>query len=572
MKYTGAQILLECLIKEGVNTIFGYPGGANLPIYDALSQYPQIHHVLGRHEQGLTHMADGFSRAGGGVGVAMATSGPGATNMVTGIATAMMDSSPIVCITGQVASHLIGYDAFQETDITGITLPITKHNYLVTNVHDIASTVREAFYIARTGRPGPVLVDIAKDAQQAAIEWSYDDTPVAMTGYRPDLSPLPADLQHAVEMIQNAKRPVILAGRGVLMSNAMDEVRAFAEKTQTPVALTLLGLGGFPANHPLALGMMGMHGESWTNHAIQEADLLLAFGMRFDDRVTGTIKTYAPHAHKIHIDIDLSEVNKNVKVDVALIGDLRETLEKLTPHVCDCNHEEWIKHIQEMKEDVRPHDVQNLPDIGKLFAAHVINDLWRYTQGDALVVTDVGQHQMWTAQYYWMNQPHKFITSGGLGTMGFGLPAAIGAKMARPNENVWVICGDGGFQMTNSELSTAAQENVKVNVAVINNGYLGMVRQWQEFFYERRYNHTPMRSPDFVKIAEAHGLVGLRVTSRSEVESAIRKAEETEGTVVVDFRVEQEDSVYPMVPAGAALDAMIRRPQPTVPEMEFDDI
>ncbi len=294
--------------------------------------------------------------------------------------------------------------------------------------------------------------------------------------------------------------------------------------------------------------------------------------MRFDDRVTGTIKTYAPQARKIHIDIDLSEVNKNVKVDVALIGDLRETLEKITPHVGECNHEEWLQHIQGMKADVRPRDVQNLPDIGKLFAAHVINDLWRYTQGDALVVTDVGQHQMWTAQYYWMNQPHKFITSGGLGTMGYGLPAAIGAKMARPDENVWVICGDGGFQMTNCELSTAAQENVKVNVAVINNGYLGMVRQWQEFFYERRYNHTPMRSPDFVKIAEAHGLVGLRVTSRGEVEGAIRKAEETEGTVVIDFRVEQEDSVYPMVPAGAALDAMIRRPQPSVPEMEFDDI
>jgi acetolactate synthase I/II/III large subunit len=571
MKRTGAQILLESLEREGTKVIFGYPGGANLPIYDALSQF-SVHHVLGRHEQGLTHMADGYARAGGGVGVAMATSGPGATNMVTGIATAMMDSSPIVCITGQVASYYIGFDAFQETDITGITLPITKHNYLITDVRDIAHTVREAFYIARTGRPGPVLVDISKDAQQAAIDWEYDDSPIVLSGYRPDLRPLPADLQRAMELIQNAKRPVILAGRGVLQSNAMDQVRAFAEKTQTPVAQTLLGLGGLPASHPLCLGMMGMHGESWTNRAIQEADLLLAFGMRFDDRVTGNTKTYATEARKIHIDIDPSEINKNVKVDVALIGDLRETLEQLQPHVCDCDHSEWLQYITKMKEEVRPRDVQNLPDVGKLFAAHVINDLWRYTQGDALVVTDVGQHQMWTAQYYWMEKPHKFITSGGLGTMGFGLPAAIGAKMARPNENVWVIAGDGGFQMTNCELATAAQENVKVNVAIINNGYLGMVRQWQEFFYERRYNGTPMRSPDFVKIAEAHGLTGLRVTDRKDVEGAIRKAEETEGTVVVDFRVESEDSVYPMVPSGAALDAMIRRPQQTVPEMEFDEI
>jgi acetolactate synthase I/II/III large subunit len=493
--------------------------------------------------------------------------------MVTGIATAMMDSSPIVCITGQVASHYIGFDAFQETDITGITLPITKHNYLVTDVRDMAHTVREAFYVARTGRPGPVLIDVAKDAQQASIEWAYDDTPIRLAGYRPNLNPGSAELQRAVELINKAKRPVILAGRGVLMSNAMQQLREFAEKTQTPVAMTLLGLGGFPAHHPLSLGMMGMHGESWTNRAIQEADLLLAFGMRFDDRVTGNLKNYAPHARKIHIEIDPSEINKNVKVDAALIGDLRETLEQLAPHLesCTCDHEEWISHIQSMKEEVRPVDVQNLPDVGKLFAAHVINDLWRYTNGDALLVTDVGQHQMWAAQYYWLENPHKLITSGGLGTMGFALPAAIGAKFARPKENVWVVVGDGGFQMTNAELSTAAQEGVKVNVAIINNGYLGMVRQWQEFFYDRRYNGTPMRSPDFVKLTEAHGLCGMRVTRRSEVETAIRKAEETEGTVVIDFRVESEDSVYPMVPTGAALDAMIRRPQ-AAPDMEFDEI
>ena len=571
MKTTGAQILLDCLVREGVKVVFGYPGGANLPIYDALTQFP-LHHVLGRHEQGLTHMADGYARAGGGVGVAMATSGPGATNMVTGIATAMMDSVPMVCITGQVASYYLGYDAFQETDITGITLPITKHNYLITDVRDINHVVREAFYIARTGRPGPVLIDITKDAQQASIDWTYDNSPVQLSGYRPDMRPLPSELQRAVEMVQAAKRPVILAGRGVLLSNAMREVREFAERTQTPVAMTLLGLGTFPASHPLALGMMGMHGESWTNKAIQEADLLLAFGMRFDDRVTGNLKTYAPNAKKIHIEIDPSEINKNVKVDAALVGDLRETLEQMMPYVaaCSCDHEEWLASIGQMKDEVRPRDIQNLPDVGKLYAAHVINDLWRCTGGNATLVTDVGQHQMWAAQYYWMDQPNKLITSGGLGTMGFGLPAAIGAKFARPDENVWVVAGDGGFQMTNAELSTAAQEGIKVNVAVINNGYLGMVRQWQEFFYERRYNGTPMRSPDFVKLTEAHGLCGIRVERREDVERAIRTAEETEGTVVVDFRVEAEDSVYPMVPSGAALDAMIRRP--ATPQLEFDEI
>ena len=571
MKATGAQILLECLVREGVKVVFGYPGGANLPIYDALTQFP-LHHVLGRHEQGLTHMADGFARAGGGVGVAMATSGPGATNMVTGIATAMMDSVPMVCITGQVASYYLGYDAFQETDITGITLPVTKHNYLITDVREINHVVREAFYIARTGRPGPVLIDITKDAQQASMEWSYDSSPVQLSGYRPDMRPLPSELQRAVEMVQAAKRPVILAGRGVLLSNAMQQVRAFAEQTQTPVAMTLLGLGAFPASHPLSLGMMGMHGESWTNHAIQEADLLLAFGMRFDDRVTGNLKNYAPNAKKIHIEIDPSEINKNVKVDAALVGDLRETLEQMMPYMasCACDHEEWVARIQQMKDEVRPRDIQNLPDVGKLYAAHVINDLWRCTGGNATLVTDVGQHQMWAAQYYWMEQPNKLITSGGLGTMGFGLPAAIGAKFARPDENVWVVAGDGGFQMTNAELSTAAQEGIKVNVAVINNGYLGMVRQWQEFFYERRYNGTPMRSPDFVKLTEAHGLCGIRVDRREDVERAIRTAEETEGTVVIDFRVEAEDSVYPMVPAGAALDAMIRRP--ATPQLEFDEI
>jgi len=563
MKLTGAQVIWECLVREGVKTVFGYPGGANLPLYDAMLDYP-VHHVLVRHEQGAAHAADGYARAGGGVGVALATSGPGATNLVTGIATAYMDSSPIVCITGQVASKFIGYDAFQETDITGITLPITKHNYLVTEGRDLTGVLREAFYIARSGRPGPVLVDIAKDAQQASIDWEYDDRPIRLPGYRLDVHPLSKSLQQAVEMIQSASRPVILAGQGVLLSGAMNELREFAEKERVPVAMTLLGIGGFPSGHPLNLGMMGMHGEAWVNQAIQQADLLLAMGMRFDDRVTGNLKTYAPDAKKIHFEIDPSEVGKNVKVDLALVGDVRESLTQLLPHLQPGDHSEWIDYIQEMRGDSTVRDILNLPDNGHLYAAHVVNDLWRLTHGEALVVSDVGQNQMWTAQYYKHDQPYTQITSGGLGTMGFALPAAIGARFARPEAEVWAIAGDGGFQMTQAELATAAQEDIKVNIAILNNGYLGMVRQWQEFFYERRYAATPMKSPDFVKIAEAHGLTGLRVTERSEVEAAVRQAQDTPGTVLIDFRVEQEDSVFPMVPAGADLHNMIRRPLPEV--------
>jgi len=565
MKRTGAQIVWECLEKEGVEVVFGYPGGANLPIYDAMRGYPSIHHVLPRHEQGGAHMADGYARASGRVGVAMATSGPGATNLITGIATAQMDSIPMVFITGQVTSKLIGYDAFQETDVTGITLPITKHNYLVTRASDIMPALREAFYIARSGRPGPVLVDIAKDAQQATIDdWEFDDSPIRLKGYRPDRRPAPASIQKALDLIHNAKRPLILAGHGVLISGAMDELRAFAEKANVPVAVTLLGIGGLPATHRLNLGMMGMHGEAWVNNAIQGADLLLAFGMRFDDRVTGNLKSYASNARKIHIDIDPAEINKNVKVDVGLVGDLKTILSQILPSVETRERAEWEEHIAKMKGDSAVHDIQNLPDNGHLYAAHVINDLWHYTNGEALVTTDVGQHQMWSAQYYHVDRPNRWITSGGLGTMGFGLPSAIGAKIACPNDEVWTIVGDGGFQMTMSELCTAAQEGVKVNVAIINNGFLGMVRQWQEFFYDKNYAATPMKSPDFVKIAEAHGLTGLRVTERSQVEGAIRQAQKTEGTVVIDFRVEQEDSVFPMVPTGADLHEMIRRPSPLV--------
>jgi acetolactate synthase I/II/III large subunit len=561
MKKSGAQILWECMVREGVDTIFGFPGGAVLPIYDVLDDYP-IHHVLVRHEQGAAHMADGYARATGKVGVALATSGPGATNLITGIATAFMDSVPMVCITGQVPSWFIGYDAFQETDVTGVTLPITKHNYLVTSVEDINATVREAFYLARSGRPGPVLIDITKDAQMNEIDWEYDESPIKMSGYRPDFSPVEGDLKQAAEMIVQAERPLILAGAGVLQSGAMKELIGFAETTQTPISSTLLGLGGVPASHPLFLGMMGMHGESWVNHAIQEADLLLAMGMRFDDRVTGNMATYAPDAKKIHFDIDPSEINKNVKVDLALISDLKNTLNQLQPYLSKTDHTPWLEIISGQREESAKRDILNWPDTGKLHAAHVLHDLWKFTEGKDLLVTDVGQHQMWAAQYYKHEKPNTLITSGGLGTMGFALPAAIGAKAGCPDAEVWVIAGDGGFQMTQAELSTAAQEGLKVNIAIINNGYLGMVRQWQDLFYGKKYTATPMLSPDFMKLAEAHSLTGIRVTKRSEIEDAIRKAQADPGTVIIEFQVEEEDNVYPMVSAGADLHEMIRRPHP----------
>ena len=561
---TGAGILWECIEREGVSHVFGYPGGAILPAYDAL-KHSKIHHVLVRHEQGATHMADGYARASGKVGVAVATSGPGATNMVTGIATAMLDSSPIVCITGQVGSKLIGSDAFQETDITGVTLPVTKHNYLVTHANEVARTIREAFYVAKSGRPGPVLVDITKDAQQTSCDFDWDAAKPQLPGYRPDLSPEQKEYEQALELIHNSKRPVILAGHGIVISGAMREVRDFAERAGIPVAMTLLGIGAFPAAHPLNLGMMGMHGEAWVNHTIQEADLLLAFGMRFDDRVTGNLKTYAPNARKIHIEIDPAEINKNVKVDVPLVGDLREVLHELLPHVETIDRSEWLDYIDKLKGDSAVRDIQNLPDRGHLYAAHVINDLWRETRdAETIVVTDVGQHQMWEAQYYKHEKERSLITSGGLGTMGFALPAAIGAKVARPEAEVWVVVGDGGFQMTLCELATIVQEKLKVNIAIINNGFLGMVRQWQEFFYERNYQATPLLNPDFAKLGEAYGIRSLTVTERSQVVPAVREAREHDGPVLMNFKVEQEDTVYPMVAAGASLHDMIRRPSKIV--------
>jgi acetolactate synthase-1/2/3 large subunit len=533
-----------------------------MPAYDAMLEYP-IRHVLVRHEQGAAHMADGYARASGKVGVAIATSGPGATNLVTGIATAMLDSIPIVCITGQVRSDRIGTDAFQEADITGITLPITKHNYLVTRADDIGPTLREAFFVARSGRSGPVLVDITKDAQEGScIHQVPDEAPRSLPGYRPREKARRDEIEQAVALIDAAERPVILAGHGVISANASEVLRELAERTDTPVACTLLGLGGFPATHRLSMGMMGMHGEEWVNQAILEADLLIAFGMRFDERVTGDVATFAPQAKKIHCELDLAEINKVVKVDVALVGDAKDAMVSLVPLVKQREHAAWLWRIASLKGDASVRDIVQLPDTGQLFAAHVIHDLWRITKGAALIVTDVGQHQMWEAQYYKHDTPRSLLTSGGLGTMGFALPAAIGARFAVPDKEIWVIAGDGGFQMTSCELSTCAQENIKINVAIINNGYLGMVRQWQEFFYEGRYSATPLKSPDFVKLAEAHDLTAFRVTRRDEIQSVVQRAREAPGTVVIDFRVEKEDSVYPTVPAGAPLSNMIRRPRP----------
>ncbi len=558
-RMTGAQMLWRCLEAEGVRHVFGYPGGAVLPIYDAL-RGSSIHHVLARHEQGATHMADGYARATGKVGVAVATSGPGATNMVTGIATAMLDSSPVVCITGQVNSKLLGTNAFQEVNITSVTRAITKRNYLVTNAAEIERTIHEAFRTARTGRPGPVLVDITKDAQQGMCTAA----PILAkpnAGSEVRAFPAQAQLAQAVELIVNAKRPVILAGQGVIISGAMLELHTLAERCEIPVALTLLGLGGFPASHFLHLGMMGMHGEAWVNTAIQESDLLIALGLRFDDRVTGDPKRFAPHARKIHVEIDPSEVNKNVAVDLPLIGDLREVLMALLPEVKPTRRSAWLNFIHQQRESTAAHDIKNHPDDSRLHAAHVIADLWRETNGEAVIVTDVGQHQMWEAQYYKHEHPRSLITSGGFGTMGFAVPAAIGAKMARPQSEVWVIVGDGGLQMSMPELMTLVQENLKINIAVINNGHLGMVRQWQEFFYEKNYQSSPIMSPDFARMAKVFGLAGLTVRQRSEVAPALRVARQRVDPVLIDFRVQAEDSVYPIVPAGADLKQMIRRPK-----------
>jgi acetolactate synthase I/II/III large subunit len=556
---TGAEILWESLVREGVETVFGYPGGAILPAYDALGRFP-IHHVLVRHEQGAAHMADGYARASGRVGVAIATSGPGATNLTTGIATAMLDSVPTVFITGQVPSKLIGSDAFQEVDVTGITLPITKHNELVTDVNRVAPAIREAFAIAKAGRPGPVLVDICKDTQQAKTRFQWPDEPRIRRGQAP--APQATDLKRAADLIAASARPLILAGHGIIRAGASRALQELAERADLPVALTLLGLGGFPASHALSLGMMGMHGEAYVNRAIQRADLIIALGMRFDDRVTGKLETFARHARKIHVELDASEINKNVAVDVALHADVREALEALLPLVPPAQHAAWLEEIGEGRAETRSRDLLEQPDDGHLYAAQVIRELWKATRGEAIVVTDVGQHQMWEAQYYPHERPRSLVTSGGLGTMGFALPAAIGAKFARPDAEVWVVAGDGGFQMTQCELATLAQEGIAVNVAIVNNGYLGMVRQWQEFFYEKRYQSTPLLSPDFAALAAAYGLPGRRATTRAECARVIEEQRASGLGGVIDFRVEREEAVYPMVPAGSDIGDMIRRPAP----------
>lgn len=561
MLLSGAEIILECLLREGVEVLFGYPGGAILPTYDAMTKYPQIHHVLVRHEQGAAHMADGYARASGRVGVAIATSGPGATNLVTGIATAMMDSSPIVCITGQVPRGAIGTDAFQETDVTGVTLPVTKHNYLVSDINELAYVIREAFHIARTGRPGPVLIDVPKDVQIEKTEFIYPEGEIVLPGYHPPAQADDDAVDAAIEMINGAQRPVILAGQGVLKSRAMQELRELAERAGIPVALTLLGKGAIPEKHPLVLGMMGMHGEAACNLAIQEADLLIALGMRFDDRVTGNLKTYAVSARKIHVDIDATEINKNVRVDLGIAGDLRTVLAQVLPGVQAQNHAEWMARIRDWQEDSDERDIVHQQTV-KLQGAQVINDLWKHTGGEAVTVTDVGQHQMLEAQYYPHQRPATMVTSGGLGTMGFGMPAAIGAKFGCPDEEVWAIVGDGGFQMTVCELATAVQEKIDIKIAVLNNAFLGMVRQWQEFFYEERYHATPMCNPDFCKLAEAYGIPSMRVTERGQVEESVAFARSIKGPVLIEYVIEKEEVVYPMVPAGADLHNMLRRPKP----------
>jgi len=562
---TGAEIIWECLLQEKVSVVFGYPGGAILPAYDALTKYKgRIHHVLTRHEQGATHMADGYARASGSVGVAMATSGPGATNMITGLATAMMDSSPIVCITGQVPRPFIGTDAFQETDIVGAAIPVTKHSYLIMDISELAATIREAFYIARSGRPGPVLIDIPKDVQSDSIEFNYPETTIDLPGYYLPKDPLEKQIQSAVELIDNAKKPVIFAGHGVLLSGASSEIIELAEKSGIPIATTLLGIGSVPDSHPLVLGMMGMHGQAWTNRAIQDADLIIACGMRFDDRVTGNLKTYSPNSKKIHVEIDASEFNKNVRVDLPVHCDVKTFLNAIIPHIQQNNHRRWLEDISVWQQDSQQRDIVNTGS-PTLMGAQVIRKIWEGTKGDAIVVTDVGQHQMLEAQYYDHEKPRTLLTSGGLGTMGFSLPAGIGASFYGSDKEVWIIVGDGSIQMTITELATAVQENVNINIAIINNGYLGMVRQWQQMFYGARYAETPISSPDYVKIAEAYGLSGQRVIHIDEILPAMKKAQQTNGPSLIEFVVEKHDMVYPMVPAGADLHDMIQRPHNNKP-------
>jgi len=557
VKLTGAQIVMECLAREGVEHIFGYPGGANLPLYDTLPQYPQIQHILVRHEQAAAHAADAYARLTGKAGVCWATSGPGATNLVTGIANAWMDSVPVVCITGAVVSWLIGRDGFQEADITGITVPITKQNYLVLDIDDLAETMREAFYIATTGRPGPVLIDIPRDLQQQETEFEYPEK-VSLPSYEPDIKVETAAVKRAAQAIKESERPLILAGHGVIISKAYEELKELAERADIPVICTLLGLGGFPGSHELFQGMPGMHGMYWNNIAIGEADVVMGIGMRFDDRVTGALADFAPNAKIIHIDIDPAEIGKNVKTAVPIHGDVKQVLTDLNPLVEPAKHAAWRSRLADLREN---HPSIAIPKVDKVLPQYVIKKIYELSGPKAYIVTGVGQHQMWAAQHFWSDNPASFITSGGLGTMGFEVPAAIGAQFAKPGEIVWSICGDGGFQMTMQEMATCVEYELPIKFAIINNSYLGMVRQWQQNYYDGNLQSVRMYQPDYVKLADAYGMAGLVVSQKSQIEPAIEDALRHPGPVIIDFQVEEAEDLFPAMPPGAALAETIDQPK-----------
>ena len=559
---SGAQIVWEALVAEGVDVCFGMPGGAILPVYDALAKYEYpIKHVLVTHEQGASHMADGYGRATGRAGVCIATSGPGAINLMTGLATANMDSVPIVAITGQVPNSLLGRDGFQEADILGVSLPITKHNYLVTDIKDLGQAIKEAFYIANSGRPGPVLVDITKDVQNAIIEgFDYDAIEIDLPGYDPTMTAATDEsIARAAKLLNEAARPVIVSGQGISLAKAEAELRELAEKAQIPVATSLLGIGTIPATHPLCISWGGMHGEAHCNYALQDCDVLLAVGARLDDRLTGAFDTFAPKAKIIHIDLDPAEMGKNLVIDTPVVGDALLTLRKLIPLVESNEHPDWMEQINEWRGETAERDIME-QERDDLNAPFVCRQLWHMTnEGDCTVVTDVGQHQMWEAQYFKHTKRRSLLTSGGLGTMGYALPAAIGAQFGVPQEEVWVIAGDGGFQMTMIELKTVAEHQIPVKIALINNGFLGLVQQWQDVFYEKRYSATPLANPDFMKISEAYGIPCKMVTEKADVAAAIKEAQDHNGPYFLEFRVAAEH-VYPMVPAGKSNADMIRRP------------
>ncbi len=558
MMKTGAEILCECLIKEGVEVIFGYPGGALLPLYDTLPKYPELRHILVRHEQGAAHAADAYARVTGKLGVCLATSGPGATNLVTGIANAYLDSVPVLAMTGQVNTYFIGKDAFQEIDITGITVPITKYNQLVLDTGDMADAVREACHVAQTGRPGPVLLDLPKDVLQNKTEFIFPEK-LDLPGYKPKLFGHPAQIKKAAELINSAEKPVIIAGRGVNVSRAFDELRELAENSQIPVVTTFLGIGCFPESHILSYGWLGMHGMGYANKAVHSSDLIIAIGMRFDDRATGGTSTFAPNARIIHIDIDAAEIGKNLPADVPIVGDVKNILQVLNKQLNKREHIIWLSQLDEWRS---MHPATEIREHENVLPQYIIRQIYEVTKGDAIICTDVGQHQMWAGQYFYYDKPNSFVSSGGLGTMGFGLPAAIGAKVGRPNETVWCLCGDGGFQMTVQELATMVQENLNIKIAVFNNGWLGMVRQWQELIYSKRYSATALYNPDFVKIAEAYGIQAMRVTRKLDVSHAIQRAMEHDGPFLIEFVVEPEENVYPFVPPGKIIVEFLEEPSP----------